>query len=212
MEYYYLENGETRGPFTRETLIELYQSNVITAETLISSPDDTDWKPLKNKLEISSPEIARPAITTPNGLSIWQCYKRCFKYYATFSGRATRKEYWSFNLITSCFFIIILCAMGFYESAIGDSESIADIVIGLSIGGCGCIFACISVIPSLAVTWRRLHDVGFSGWFFFLNLIPYVGGLILIMAYLFDSKRGDNVYGPSCKYPQQKNGRKEASL
>lgn len=57
------------------------------------------------------------------------------------------------------------------------------------------------VVPSLAVTWRRLHDVNLSGAFFFLNFVPYVGAVTLVVLTLIDSKPGANVYGPPTKYP-----------
>lgn len=58
-----------------------------------------------------------------------------------------------------------------------------------------------TLIPSLAVTWRRLHDINLSGAWFFLGFIPYIGNLIVLTMTLIDSKRGANRYGPPTKYP-----------
>ncbi len=58
-----------------------------------------------------------------------------------------------------------------------------------------------TLVPTLAVTWRRLHDIGLSGAWSFLSLLPYVGNLILLVMTLIDSKPGDNRFGPATKYP-----------
>ena len=55
------------------------------------------------------------------------------------------------------------------------------------------------IIPSLAVTVRRLHDAGHSGWWYFISLIPFVGGIILLVMLCEDSQDGDNKYGPNPK-------------
>ena len=57
------------------------------------------------------------------------------------------------------------------------------------------------VVPSLAVTVRRLHDANYSGWLVLINLIPWIGAIILLVFCLQDSYRGTNQYGPSEKYP-----------
>lgn len=63
------------------------------------------------------------------------------------------------------------------------------------------VFWIVVLIPSLALCCRRLHDSGKSGALIFLALIPYIGGLILLVFFLLDSERGTNQYGPSEKYP-----------
>ncbi|MCL2304252.1 MAG: DUF805 domain-containing protein, partial [Planctomycetaceae bacterium] len=55
------------------------------------------------------------------------------------------------------------------------------------------------IIPSLAVIVRRLHDAGYSGWMYFISLVPFVGGIILLVFLLQDSQPGRNQYGPNPK-------------
>ncbi len=57
------------------------------------------------------------------------------------------------------------------------------------------------IIPSIAVAIRRLHDTDKSGWFLLIGLIPFVGGIILLVFMCIDSTRGTNQYGTSEKYP-----------
>jgi uncharacterized membrane protein YhaH (DUF805 family) len=61
------------------------------------------------------------------------------------------------------------------------------------------LFILAMIIPSLAVCVRRLHDTGRSGWWYFIGLIPFVGGIILLVFMCQDSQAGPNLYGPNPK-------------
>ena len=58
------------------------------------------------------------------------------------------------------------------------------------------LFFLATFIPSLAITVRRIHDIGLSGWFYLLILIPYIGGLIILVFTLVPSQKNDNKWGP----------------
>jgi uncharacterized membrane protein YhaH (DUF805 family) len=60
------------------------------------------------------------------------------------------------------------------------------------------------LIPTLAILVRRLHDIGRSGWWILLMIIPMIGSLIILIFTLFDSQKGENEYGMSLKYPTAK--------
>ena len=109
-------------------------------------------------------------------------YLTVLKKYATFSGRARRKEFWMFIL----FYIIIAIGL-----------SVVDMMIGMSL--LGLLFALAMLIPSLAVGARRLHDIGKSGWWQLIGLVPFIGILVLIIFWVMDSNPGDNAYGPNPK-------------
>ncbi|NVO86130.1 DUF805 domain-containing protein [Hymenobacter terrestris] len=110
--------------------------------------------------------------------------------YAVFSGRARRKEYWMFALFQALIGIVIL---------------LADSLLGISFGenyDFGILHSLYSLalfIPGLAVSVRRLHDVGKSGWFMFIILIPLVGVIWLLVLDCTEGTRGDNQYGPDPK-------------
>ena len=57
------------------------------------------------------------------------------------------------------------------------------------------------LIPSLAVIVRRLHDIGKSGWFYFVSLIPFIGSIWLIILFATEGDKGPNQYGPDPKNP-----------
>ena len=60
-------------------------------------------------------------------------------------------------------------------------------------------YALAIIIPSLAVCVRRLHDIGKSGWYYFIGFIPLVGAIILLVWFCQDSQIGENEYGPNPK-------------
>ncbi|MEO8487402.1 MAG: DUF805 domain-containing protein [Betaproteobacteria bacterium] len=111
------------------------------------------------------------------------------KKYATFEGRARRREYWFFVLavvLISIVLTIVDTVIGTYNSASG---------YGILSG----IFALAMLVPSLAVGARRLHDTGRSGWWLLIGLVPLVGAIVLIVFFVLDSHPGTNAYGPNPK-------------
>lgn len=110
-------------------------------------------------------------------------YLKVLKSYAVFQGRARRKEYWMFVLIN----VIISIILSVIESAAGLSTYISG------------IYSLLILIPSIAVTVRRLHDTGRSGWWILIGLIPLIGSIILIIFNCQDSQAKDNKYGPNPK-------------
>ena len=131
---------------------------------------------------------------------VW-AVKTCFAKYSTFSGRARRKEFWYWYLFTClpiivAFLLIILgaCTTMYAQSA----DYASNTGIGLGYSGIVFIWSLIICLPSLAVTVRRLHDAGHSGWYYFISLIPLIGVILLFVALCTDSV-GDNEYGPNPK-------------
>jgi len=104
------------------------------------------------------------------------------KQYVNFQGRAARQEYWMFIL----FYVI------FYIAAL-----VIDAVIGF--GVVALIYSLALMLPSLSVGARRLHDIGRTGWWQLIALIPLVGAIVLLVFYVQDSTPGDNQYGPNPK-------------
>jgi len=113
-------------------------------------------------------------------------YFNVLKNYATFSGRARRKEYWMFVL----FNVIASFILGFIDGITGTISP--EFGLGLLSG----IYTLAIIIPSLAVTVRRLHDTNRSGGWFFIILIPFVGAIVLFVFSVLDSDSEENQYGP----------------
>ena len=112
------------------------------------------------------------------------------KRYAEFTGRSRRKEYWMFTLL----------AIGIYIVA-----SILDRIAGMNgmiAGRYGPITALVALsllVPSLAVSIRRLHDSDRSGWWLLLGLVPMVGEIIVLVFMVLKGTRGDNRFGADPK-------------
>lgn len=119
-------------------------------------------------------------------------YLKVLKQYTDFSGRARRKEYWMFALFQIIFVILALIidnALGltFYNDEIfGVGPFYLILVLG-------------TFIPGLAVSVRRLHDSGKSGWWYLINLIPYIGAFVFLIFAVMDSEPGENKWGENPK-------------
>lgn len=105
--------------------------------------------------------------------------KRFFKKYADFSGRASRSEYWWWTLVSVIIAVVlnIIVQSGVHYTAYGSTAGPGTFVGGALL----VIFGLATFIPSLALSVRRLHDSNKSGWMILLGLIPFVGGIILLV-------------------------------
>ena len=118
--------------------------------------------------------------------------------YADFSGRSRRKEYWMFAL----FEVIVFTVVGLLAGMLLGFGDPADPAAGALGGGMLIVFvllALVFLIPGLAVTVRRFHDQDKSGWFVLLMLIPYLGGLVVLVFMCLEGTRGPNRYGADPK-------------
>jgi len=112
--------------------------------------------------------------------------------YANFNGRAQRKEYWMFIL----FYILFMFVAAFIDLAIlGDNP----LIYGLPFGLVGLVFLLGTMLPSLAVAVRRLHDTGKSGWWYLIMCIPIIGGIALLVFMCLDGDEGSNRFGENPK-------------
>lgn len=107
--------------------------------------------------------------------------------YCQFSGRARRKEFWNFQLWQ----IVLTAVIGVTCGVLNVSRPSWNFI---QIGLVG-----VSLLPSLGVSVRRLHDISKSGFWFLLVLIPLIGPLILLLFSIRDSSPGENQYGPNPK-------------
>ncbi|PNW27048.1 DUF805 domain-containing protein [Formosa algae] len=107
------------------------------------------------------------------------------EHYADFKGRARRQEYWMFVLI---------------NTAISWSLAILDYFVGSGIfSAISGLYSLAVFIPGLAVSVRRLHDIGKSGWFLLLIFLPIIGWIWLIVLMATDSEHGPNAWGDNPK-------------
>jgi uncharacterized membrane protein YhaH (DUF805 family) len=119
-----------------------------------------------------------------------QWYLKVLRQYVDFNGRARRTEYWMFALFT----IIISIVLGLLDLMLG-----LTFVEGTTSGWLGLIYGLATLLPSLGVGVRRLHDTGRSGWWLLIGLVPLVGAIVLIVFLAQPGNPGSNAYGPDPK-------------
>ena len=142
------------------------------------------------------PTMINPPITNPFQdfefsprpelrMSFMDSIENVIRNFVNFSDRASRSEYWWFQL----FFVVDLATADFIDVMIYTTQvPIFGTIVFLGL-----------IIPNLAVTVRRLHDIGYSGWFILLVFIPCVGsiiGLVIIVLMMVDGQSQINDYGP----------------
>jgi uncharacterized membrane protein YhaH (DUF805 family) len=116
-------------------------------------------------------------------------YIKVLKNYAVFNGRARRKEYWMFLL----FNIIALMVAAGLDNLLGTAFE------NVGYGWIYLVYALAVMLPAIGVVVRRLHDIGKSGWWYFIALVPLIGGIWLLVLVCTDSQPGPNQYGPNPK-------------
>ncbi|WP_230947810.1 DUF805 domain-containing protein [Burkholderia territorii] len=121
-----------------------------------------------------------------NKMNFTEAVRSAFNQYAKFEGRARRAEYWYFALLTGVVSIVcqVITMAGRDASALSLLLLIVAAVVSLAL-----------VLPSLAVTVRRLHDTGRSGWFLLVGFVPIVGGILLLVWMCSRGTNGPNRFG-----------------
>ncbi|MFJ6515884.1 DUF805 domain-containing protein [Streptomyces sp. NPDC091406] len=113
-------------------------------------------------------------------------YLAVLKNYAGFSGRARRQEYWMFTLINFVISLVLL---------------IVGMIIGVEL--LVSIYTLAVLVPSLAVSVRRLHDTGRSGWWLLFGFVPFVGAIVLLVFLASDGRQETNEHGVNPKLAPQ---------
>ena len=119
-------------------------------------------------------------------------YLHVLQNFNNFSGRARRKEYWMYTLI---YMPILFLAM-FADNALGTTfqMDVMGQAVDVGYGWVYMIVALLHFLPSLSVVVRRLHDVGKSGWFYLIILIPLVGFIWMLVLLVSNGNVGENKY------------------
>ena len=111
-----------------------------------------------------------------------EAYKRFLRNYTNFSGRSTRSDYW--------YVVLVNLLIGFGIGFIGGLLGVVEIASTISM-----IYSLAVLIPGIAIFIRRMHDINKSGWWWFIALVPLIGGIILLVFMCTDSVNENNKYG-----------------
>ena len=175
-------------------------------------PDDRNATQIFALPQQSAPPPPTPAYEIEPELSLWQYAVRAStRDYARFSGRARRKEYWGFALFAILAYLalmVVMVAGGLMSHGLNSENPQLSPLLFLSIGLFG-VFALAIIIPSIAVTVRRFHDIGKSGWFYLLlivlsaiPLVNFVTSIALLVMTCLDGQPVANQWGPPTKAPR----------
>ncbi|MET4144312.1 DUF805 domain-containing protein [Arthrobacter sp. UYCo732] len=158
---------------------------------------------------MSYPQYPQPSATQQNFQGgeppLWAPYygaplpvavKRFFKKYTAFSGRASRSEYWWWTLVSGIIGIVLNIIIGAGTSGSSSAPSYGPIAIfGIVLA---LVWVLATIVPSLAVSVRRLHDGNFSGWLLLLHLVPFLGSIaVLVMMILPSNPAGQRFDQPT---------------
>ena len=114
-------------------------------------------------------------------MDFWTAIKTCYGKYVTFRGRAPRSEYWYFMLFCT---LLAIAAMILDEALFGDYNNAFYAIVTLA-----------NLLPSLAVTVRRLHDTDRSGWWWLIGFVPLIGWIVLLIWFCTRGTSGANRFG-----------------
>lgn len=174
-------NGTQYGQMSEEELTEKIKAGHLPADTLIWKEGWTSWKPVST------------VVTPPAPRGSWGIFSALKSVYYTryfdFHGRASRSEYWYsvlggflFSILYS--FLCVLAMVLMFQNS-HDVNHATGVFICLFMPLL--LFVLYSIIPGIALAVRRLHDIGLSGWFYLISLVPYGGGLFLFICALIPS-------------------------
>ena len=208
--WYYAVDGERRGPVKEEEIPTLIRRGEIGPESLVWREGMDEWGTARSSLPgamvpQSWVDGMSAPVTPPNqsdreqGSSsgaqgsyyyhptqLGEVISTVFSRYVGFEGRARRSEYWYWIL----FIVLVSIALAFADGVMFgfDEDDIAVL---------GPLFSLGTFPPSLAVAFRRMHDLGRSAWWLLLGFIPVIGTLILIYWFAQPGEAHDNQYGPA---------------
>lgn len=116
---------------------------------------------------------------------------RAFSNYCKFTGRASRSEFWWFYLFNLAVLFVLGTFEAFFAAAGGEGSPRSIIFYSLQ-----ALWGLVTLLPWLGLYWRRLHDIGKSGWNILWSLLPLAGAIILLVYFCRGSEMRPNQYGP----------------
>ena len=131
-----------------------------------------------------------------------QAFLSAYTPYANSPTRSRRRDYWLFTLANTIVQFALMLLIAVAASITGDAErGLPQALPTILLLAVYIVFCLASAVPGLALTARRLHDTGRSGWWILLNFIPYLGAIVLLVFLVLDSQPGENKWGPAPKTP-----------
>ena len=190
LQWHYTAKGiEQPGPIDHQSLVNLIVAGQVGAIDQVRNDPMAEWAVVCHVPELAGHIPPPTGAVSPVRRSPVEWWLQGWRNFANFEGRACRREFWYFvlfNGIVGC--VAALLDLGFrtidFDSGVGLFQTIN---------------AAAALVPSSAVTARRLHDTNRSGWFQLLVFVPLVGGIVLLIWLAAAGDAHDNGYGPDPK-------------
>lgn len=112
-----------------------------------------------------------------------QAYKDFWTRGIEFDGSSTRPDFWWVYLANFIIYFVLQLPILLFSGGDSGGSAIGTVMLIVAV-----LYGLAALIPNIALVIRRLHDGGFSGWFILLGLVPFIGGLILLVFMLMPSK------------------------
>ena len=190
-QWYYANDDREHGPIDESEFPALVRSGVVRADTLVWTDRMQDWERADRHVEGLAPggppPIHREGTTAGDytrQIGMADAVREAFRRYFDFSGRSNRGEFWWFYLAS----LLISFVLGLIDVALFGE-------VGQTYGVLVNIWGLIAFIPSIALGARRLHDIGRTGWWQLLMLIPLVGWIVLVVWWAQKPDNGPNRFG-----------------
>lgn len=188
-QWYYAIEGSSVGPVSQDEFDALVSAGTIRNDTLVWQDGMEDWLPYGRAAPAGTPFAAPPRAplndtedpARSDANTFMGALKDGFARFVDFKTRSTRSQFWWFMLWSVIFNIAALTV----DVALGFGED----------GPVGLLAVVVLVLPVVAVTIRRLHDIGRTGWWVLIQLIPLIGSIVLIVFGCTKSEESANQWG-----------------
>lgn len=194
-QWYYAVEGTSVGPVNQSEFDRLVSTGAIRRDTLVWQEGMEDWLPYGRADETGADDALPPRMPADpaddparaDANTFLGALKDSFARYVDFKTRSTRSQYWWWTL-----WMILL--------GIGTTMIDAMLLMG-DIGPVNLLLTLATFLPSIAVSIRRLHDIGRSGWWLLLAFIPLIGWIVLIVFACTKTREEPNQWGMPPRRP-----------
>lgn len=188
-DWYYAVEGTSNGPVSAEEFEQLVAVGTIRSDTLVWQEGMEDWLPFSRAAGQDSGAAMPPPSPVndtedparPDANTFVGAIKDALARYVDFKTRSTRSQFWWWVLG----YILVCIVAAMIDGTLGMGDS----------GPVGLLVSLALLLPSIAISIRRLHDIGRTGWWLLLMFLPLIGSIVLLVFYCTKTQPAANQWG-----------------